>query len=382
MAKKNNKYSKDEKEPKKDITPVARVNVENREISTELQESYLDYAMSVIVSRALPDVRDGLKPVHRRILWTMWEAGLTHSAKFRKSATVIGDVLGKYHPHGDMAVYDALVRMAQDFSLRYTLVDGQGNFGSIDGDSAAAYRYTEARLSKIAEEMLFDIDKETVDWTPNYDGTREEPRVLPAKLPNLLLNGAVGIAVGMATSIPPNNLVELVNASLHLADHPKAGAHDLMEFIQGPDFPTGGVIYDRKAIIEAYTSGHGTITMRAVAEIKEGRGAKESQLIEITEIPYQVNKSELIIKMAELVTEKKIEGIRDIRDESDKDGISIIIEMKSTATPQKVLNQLFEYTDLQKNFNLNMIPLSGGAQPEIMSVKDVFPAYLAYRNEV
>lgn len=381
MAKKEPK-KKNDKQPTTDDKAVVRANVENREISTELQESYLDYAMSVIVSRALPDVRDGLKPVHRRILWTMWEAGLTHSAKYRKSATVIGDVLGKYHPHGDMAVYDALVRMAQEFSLRYTFVDGQGNFGSVDGDSAAAYRYTEARLARIAEEMLIDIDKETVDWIPNYDGTREEPKVLPAKLPSLLLNGAVGIAVGMATSIPPNNLVELVDATLHLADNPKAGSHDLMEFIQGPDFPTGGVIYDRKAIIDAYASGHGTITMRGVAEIKEGRGNRDSQIIEISAIPYQVNKSELIIKMAELVTEKKIEGIRDIRDESDKNGVSIVIELKNTATPQKVLNQLFQYTDLQKNFNMNMIALAGGVQPEIMSVKDVLSAYLAHRNEV
>ncbi len=379
--KKNNKNKKSG-DDKAVVPATQRVNVENREISTELQESYLDYAMSVIVSRALPDVRDGLKPVHRRILWTMWEAGLTHGAKFRKSATVIGDVLGKYHPHGDMAVYDALVRMAQEFSLRYTLVEGQGNFGSIDGDSAAAYRYTEARLSKIAEEMLIDIDKETIDWTPNYDGTREEPRVLPAKLPNLLLNGAVGIAVGMATSIPPNNLVELVDATLHLADHPKATPHDLMEFVQGPDFPTGGIIYDKKSIAEAYTTGHGTITMRGVAEIKEGTGAREGQVIEISAIPYQVNKSELIIKMAELVTDKKIEGIRDIRDESDKNGLSIVIELKSSATPQKVLNQLFEYTDLQKNFNMNMIALAGGVQPEVMSVKDVLAAYLEHRNEV
>ncbi len=380
MAKKKEPKGKKEEEPK---AAAPRVNVENREISTELQESYLDYAMSVIVSRALPDVRDGMKPVHRRILWTMWEAGLTHGAKFRKSATVIGDVLGKYHPHGDMAVYDALVRMAQEFSLRYPLVEGQGNFGSIDGDSAAAYRYTEARLSRIAEEMLEDIDKETVDWNPNYDGTRQEPKVLPAKLPNLLLNGAVGIAVGMATSIPPHNLGEVSDAILHLADNPKATTHDLMEFVKGPDFPTGGVIYDKKAITEAYVSGHGTITTRGTAEIKEGKGeSKHDYYIEISSIPYQVNKSELIIKIAELVTEKKIEGIRDVRDESGKEGISIIIEMKSNATPQKVLNQLYQYTDLQKNFNLNMLALAGGLQPEVMSIKDVLAAFLAHRNEV
>lgn len=374
------KEEKNNKEPK----PVVHAGVENREISAELQESYLDYAMSVIVSRALPDVRDGMKPVHRRILWTMWEAGLTHGAKFRKSATVIGDVLGKYHPHGDMAVYDALVRMAQDFSLRYPLVEGQGNFGSIDGDSPAAYRYTESRLSRIAEEMLADIDKETVDWQPNYDGTRQEPKVLPAKLPNLLLNGAVGIAVGMATNIPPHNLGELADAILYLSDNPKATSHDLTQFVQGPDFPTGGIIYDKKAIADAYAAGHGTITTRGLAEVKEKKGAsgKEEYIIEISEIPYQVNKSELIIKIAELVTTKKIEGIRDVRDESDKDGLSIIIEMKSNAAPQKILNQLYNYTDLQKNFNLNMIALANGLQPEVMSLKDVLAAYLVHRNEV
>ncbi len=377
MAKKEKKENK--KEEQKTAAPKAAIEL--REIGTELQESYLDYAMSVIVSRALPDVRDGMKPVHRRILWTMWEAGLTHGARFRKSATVIGDVLGKYHPHGDAAVYDALVRLAQDFSLRYPLVEGQGNFGSIDGDSPAAYRYTEARLARIATEMLEDIDKETVDWQPNYDGTRLEPKVLPAKLPNLLLNGAVGIAVGMATSIPPHHLGEVADAILHLADNPKATAGDLTQFIKGPDFPTGGIIYDKKAINEAYVSGHGTITMRALAEIKEEKGEK-GYYIEITEIPYQVNKSELIVKIAELVTTKKIEGVRDVRDESDKDGLRIIIELKSSATPQKVLNQLYQYTDLQKNFNMNMLALRGGLQPEVMSVKDVLEAYLEHRKEV
>src|SRR3990167_8231366 len=369
----------------KEIKPAATGRVENREISNELQESYLDYAMSVIISRALPDVRDGLKPVHRRILWTMREAGLTHGAKFRKSATVVGDVLGKYHPHGDVAVYDALVRMTQDFSLRYPLVEGQGNFGSIDGDSAAAYRYTEARLAKIADEMLADIEKETVDWRPNYDGTRQEPKVLPAKLPNLLLNGSVGIAVGMATNIPPHNLGEVADAIIHLADNPKATSHELMEFVQGPDFPTGGVMYDRKAIVEAYTSGRGAITTRGLAEIKESKhtsSGREEFVIEITEIPYQVNKSELIIKIAELITEKRIEGIRDVRDESGKDGISIIIELKPNVPPQKILNQLYKFTDLQKDFHLNMLALAGGLQPEVMSLRDVLVAYLAHRNEV
>jgi DNA gyrase subunit A len=334
-----------EKEEKKKLN---NGNVEDREITEELREAYLDYAMSVIVSRALPDVRDGLKPVQRRILWAMWDNGLTHAAKFKKSANVVGEVLGKYHPHGDTAVYDAMVRMAQDFSLRYPMIEGQGNFGSVDGDNPAAMRYTEARLSKIAEEMLADIEKETVNWQPNYDSSREEPRVLPAKVPNLLLNGTVGIAVGMATNIPPHNLSEILDATTHLIDNPKATASDLMEFIQGPDFPTGGIIYDKKAINEAYLSGHGPVTIRAVAEITERK--KDQYNIEITEIPYQVNKAELIIKIAELVTDKKIQGIRDIRDESDKDGLRIVIELKNDAAPQKVLNQLFKFTDLQKDF--------------------------------
>lgn len=301
--------------------------IEKREITQELKDSYLDYAMSVIVARALPDVRDGLKPVQRRILWGMWEEGLRANAKLRKSANVVGTVMARYHPHGDASIYDTMVRLAQDFSLRYPLVQGQGNFGSIDGDNAAAMRYTEARLSKIAEEMLFDIEKETVDWQPNYDGSHEEPKVLPAKLPNLLLNGTTGIAVGMATSIPPHNLTELVEAIFHLMDNPKATSHDLTSFVTGPDFPTGGIIYDKKAIAEAYASGRGAITTRAVAEIKEKKASGKPQfMIEITAIPYMVNKSELITKMAELVQEKKIEGIRDLRDESDKDGLRIIVE--------------------------------------------------------
>ncbi len=362
------------------IPPQKHIGVEKREITDELQESYLDYAMSVIVARALPDVRDGLKPVQRRILWAMWDSGLTHSAKFKKSANIVGEVLGKYHPHGDSSVYEAMVRMAQDFSLRYPLVEGQGNFGSIDGDSAAAYRYTEARLSKIAEEMLLDSEKETVNWVPNYDGSREEPRVLPGKIPNLLLNGTVGIAVGMATNIPPHNLTEIVDAISALIENPKATSHDLMEFIQGPDFPTGGIIYDKKAINEAYASGRGAVTTRALTEIKEN---KKGHIIEITEIPYQVNKSELIIKIAELVTDKKVQGIRDIRDESDKDGLRIVIELKNDAAPQKVLNQLFKFTDLQKDFHFNMISLTkGGLQPEIMSIKDILSEYIEHRKEI
>ncbi|MBI2515037.1 DNA gyrase subunit A [Candidatus Wolfebacteria bacterium] len=354
--------------------------VEKREITEELKESYLNYAMSVIVSRALPDVRDGLKPVQRRILWTMWDDGLTHSAKFRKSANVVGAVLGRYHPHGDAAVYDALARMAQDFSLRYPLVDGQGNWGSVDGDNQAAMRYTEARLSKIAEETLFDIEKETVDWQPNYDATRQEPKVLPAKLPSLLLNGTMGIAVGMATNIPPHNLGEVIDAADHLIVNPKATTEDLMNHIQGPDFPTGGIIYNKKAIVEAYISGRGPITCRAKSEIEERKAGQFN--IVVTEIPYQINKSELLIKIAELVNEKKIEGIRDLRDESDRDGMRIVIELKTDAVPQKILNQLYKHTDLQKDFHLNMIALVRGIEPQLLSLKEILAAYLEHRRVV
>ncbi|KKU14848.1 DNA gyrase subunit A [Candidatus Wolfebacteria bacterium RIFCSPLOWO2_01_FULL_45_19] len=353
--------------------------IQNKEIIEELKESYLDYAMSVIVSRALPDVRDGLKPVHRRILWSMWEAGLTHSSKFLKSANVIGVVLAKYHPHGDSAVYEAMVRMAQDFSLRAPLVDGQGNFGSIDGDSAAAYRYTEARLSKISEELLLDIEKETVDWQSNYDGTKQEPKVLPAKLPNLLLNGAMGIAVGMTTNIPPHNLNEIIDAILCLIEDPKATSEDLAQIVLGPDFPTGGIIYNKKEIAQTYASGRGAITTRGVAEIQERKGGFN---IVITEIPYHVNKSELIIKMAELVQDKRIDGIRDIRDESDREGLRIFIELKNDAVPQKILNQLYQHTDLQKDFHMNMLALADGVQPQIMSLKDVLIAYIEHRKIV
>ncbi|OGM89935.1 DNA gyrase subunit A [Candidatus Wolfebacteria bacterium RBG_13_41_7] len=354
--------------------------IEKREITDELRECYLNYAMSVIVARALPDLRDGLKPVQRRILWTMWEEGLGYSARFRKSANVTGTVLARYHPHGDMAVYDALARMAQDFSLRYPLIFGQGNWGSIDGDAPAAQRYTEAKLSKISEELLFDIEKETVDWQPNYDSTREEPKVLPSKLPNLLLNGSVGIAVGMATNIPPHNLSEIVDASVYLTDHPKSGNEELMQFIQGPDFPTGGIMYDKKAIIEAYASGRGAVTCRAKTEIEE-RKAGQFNII-VTEIPYQVNKSELIIKIAELVTDKRIEGIRDLRDESDREGMRIMIELKNDANPQKILNQLFKHTDLQKNFNFNMIALVNGIQPQLLSLKEILAGHLEHRRLV
>lgn len=356
--------------------------IESREITDELKESYLDYAMSVIVARALPDVRDGLKPVQRRILWGMWDAGVTADAKFRKAADIVGEVMGKYHPHGDASIYQTIVRMVQDFSFRYPLCIGQGNWGSVDGDEAAAMRYTESKLSRISETLLADIDKETVDFVANYSGTKQEPKFLPAKVPQLLLNGTAGIAVGMATNIPPHNLTEVIDATLHLSENPKATTEELLEFIKGPDFPTGGVIYNKKDIETAYTTGKGPITMRGVAEIKERKGGKGYD-IEVTEIPYQVNKSELLMKMAELVTDKKIEGVRDIRDESDKHGMSIIIELKNDANPQKVLNRLFEYTDLQKNFAVNMVALAeGGLQPQTMSLRDVLVAFLEHRKLV
>jgi len=355
---------------------MAKDKIEKREITAELRESYLDYAMSVIVGRALPDVRDGLKPVHRRILWAMWESGLTSQAKYKKSANIVGSVLGSYHPHSDTAVYDSLARMAQDFSLRYPLIDGQGNWGDIDGDPPAAMRYTECRLAPIASALLVDIDKDTVDFIPNYDDTKKEPTVLPAKLPNLLINGSDGIAVGMATKIPPHNLPEVVDAIVHMINHPKATAQDLMEFIKGPDFPTGGIIYDKKAIEEAYLSGRGGITARGTAEVKDKR-------IVITEIPYQVNKSDLIIKMAELVQTKRITGIRDIRDESDRDGLRVVIDMKNDAVPQKIMNQLWRFTDLQKDYHLNMVALAeNGLQPQTMSIRDVIVGFVDHRKDV
>ena len=335
--------------------------------------------MSVIVARALPDVRDGLKPVHRRILWAMWDSGLTASSKFRKSANVVGQILARYHPHGDQSVYDALVRMAQDFSLRYPLVNGQGNFGSVDGDSPAAYRYTEAKLSRFPKRLLLDIEKETVDWMPNYDATRDEPKVLPAKLPNLLLNGTVGIAVGMATNIPPHNLTEIADAILYLADNPDALSENLLQFVKGPDFPTGGIIYDTKAIKEAYVSGRGAVLTRAKAEIVEEKAGKQFDIV-VTEIPYQVNKSELVKTIAELAQEKKIEGIRDLRDESDREGMRIVIELKNDVPPQKVLNWLYKHTDLEKNFNMNMIALVNGIEPRLLSLKDILAEYIAHRK--
>ncbi|MEI7890531.1 MAG: DNA gyrase subunit A [bacterium] len=355
-------------------------NIQPRQIVPEVQQSYLDYAMSVIVARALPDVRDGLKPVHRRILYSMWDSGLRPTAKFRKSATVVGEVLGKYHPHGDTAVYDSMVRLAQDFSLRYPLVWGQGNFGSMDGDSAAAYRYTEAKLKAIAEEMLFDIEKDTVDFIPNFDGVHKEPSVLPAKLPQLLLNGTMGIAVGMATNIPPHNLNELADAINHLIDNPAANVDDLMQFIKGPDFPTGGIMYNTPGIKEAYSTGRGKIVTRAKAEIIETKSGNFH--IIITEITYLTNKSNLIIKIADLVKEGKILGIKDLRDESDKDGVRIVIELKKDAYPQKVLNKLYLATDLQKNFNVNMLALVDGIDPQILSLKSILEHYIVHRNIV
>lgn len=354
--------------------------VEPREIVDEMRTSYLDYAMSVIVMRALPDVRDGLKPVHRRILYSMSELGLKHTAKFLKCARIVGDVMGKYHPHGDAAIYDALARMAQDFSLRYPLVNGQGNFGSIDGDLPAAMRYTEARMTALAEEMLSDIERETVDFMDNYDASRTEPKVLPARVPQLLLNGQVGIAVGMATSIPPHNLGEVVDATVHLIDHPRADTDALLERVKGPDFPTGGVIYNWPDIVSAYSTGKGPVTVRGRAEITETK--KGGSQIVITEIPFQVNKASLIEKMAELVREKKIEGIRDIRDESDKEGLRIVIELKNDAFPQKVLNKLYKFTDLQRVFHINMLALVDGLQPAVLSLKGILEHFIAYRKEV
>lgn len=354
--------------------------VEPRPITDEVRQSYLDYAMSVIVARALPDVRDGLKPVHRRILYSMWSTGLKSGAKFRKSATVVGEVLGKYHPHGDTAVYDTMVRMAQDFSLRYPLVWGQGNFGSMDGDGAAAYRYTEAKLDKIAEEMLLDIDKDTVDFVPNFDGVHTEPTVLPAKLPQLLLNGTIGIAVGMATNIPPHHLGELVDGICHLIDNLDAGIDDLLQFVKGPDFPTGGIVYNKRDIREAYATGRGKIVTRAKADIVEAK-AGAFQIV-VSEITYATNKATLIEKIAELVKDGKIQGIKDLRDESDKDGVRIVIDLKKEAYPQKVLNKLYSLTDLQKNFNVNMLALVDGIDPQILNLKSIFEHYITHREQV
>jgi len=355
-------------------------NIEEQPIVDEMRRSYLDYAMSVIVARALPDVRDGLKPVHRRILYAMWNIGLRPSAKFRKSATVVGEVLGKYHPHGDSAVYDSMVRMAQDFAMRYPLVRGQGNFGSMDGDNAAAMRYTEAKLAAISEELLSDIDKKTVDFLPNFDGSHQEPRVLPARLPNLLLNGSMGIAVGMATSIPPHNLREVSAAISHLIENPEATVEDLMNFVKGPDFPTGGIIYNRPEIIRAYATGKGGIVMRGRAEVVETK--QGGFAIIISEVPYQVNKATLVEKIADLVKEKKLDGIKDLRDESDKDGVRVVIELKKDAFPKKILNSLYKQTQLQETFHLNLLALVDGIQPKVLNLKAVLEEYIKHREEI
>lgn len=345
-----------------------------------MRESYLDYAMSVIVSRALPDVRDGLKPVHRRILYAMHELGLRASAKHRKSATVVGDVLGKYHPHGDMAVYDAMVHLAQDFSMRYPLIDGQGNFGSLDGDPAAAYRYTEAKLTPMAEELLADIEKDTVDFRDNFDGRFREPVVAPSRVPQLLMNGTLGIAVGMATDIPPHNLNELVDALSALIEDPELTTEDLLEFVKGPDFPTGGIIYDWQAIKAAYATGKGSIVVRAKTEIVENKSGA-FQII-ISEIPYRVNKASLLEKFAELVRDKKVDGIRDLRDESDKEGVRIVVDLKKEAIPNKVLNQLFKYSQLQDTFHMNALSLVNGLEPQILNLKDMLEHFLTHRVQV
>ncbi|MFH1326061.1 MAG: DNA gyrase subunit A [Candidatus Falkowbacteria bacterium] len=385
VNKKNDKKSKDtsEKSAGKVVgkqQQTAYGIVSDVSIVSEMRSSYLDHAMSVIVQRALPDVRDGLKPVHRRILYAMWTLGLKPGAKFRKSATVVGEVLGKYHPHGDSSVYEAMVRMAQDFSMRYMLVNGQGNFGSMDGDSAAAMRYTEAKLASISEELLLDLEKNTVNFAPNYDGSQKEPTVFPAKLPNLLLNGALGIAVGMATNIPPHNLTELGQAIIYLVDNPDATVDDLMQFVKGPDFPTGGIIYDVSEIKRAYATGKGGIVIRAKTEIIE-KSSGQTNII-ITELPYQVNKAELVIKIADLVKDKKIEGIKDLRDESDKDGVRVVVELKKDTYPKKILNSLFKHTQLQTTFHVNLIALVDGIQPKLLTLKIVLEEYLKHRIEV
>lgn len=371
--------TKDEKDPEGDGTKAdSGLRVVSRSITAEMRESYLDYAMSVITSRALPDVRDGLKPVHRRILYTMHRMGLTASAKSRKSAAVVGDVLGKFHPHGDSAVYEALVKMAQDFTMRYPLIIGQGNFGSIDGDSAAAMRYTEAKMSKLSAELLADLDKETVEWRPNYDGTQKEPDVLPAAVPNILLNGTLGIAVGMATNVPPHNLGEVVDATVHLIDNPDASTEDLLQFVQGPDFPVGGIAYSGKDIAHAYANGRGPVVVRGVAEITEDK--KGNNIIVITSIPYRVNKSDLIVSIADLVRDKKLEGVRDLRDESTKD-IRIVVELKNNAQPQQVLNYLYKHTELESAFHYNVVLLVDGV-PETLSLEGILSHFVEHRKVV
>ena len=374
MAKHNRDYK-----PEDILFPDQAITESN--LVEEMERSYIEYAMSVIVGRALPDVRDGLKPVHRRILYTMYESGLTSDKPFKKSATCVGDVLGKYHPHGDGSVYDAMVRLAQNFSMRYMLVDGHGNFGSVDGDPAAAYRYTEARLSKLSNEMLRDIDKETVNWDPNFDESRKEPRVLPSRFPNLLVNGSSGIAVGMATNIPPHNLREVINACVCVLDDPEATMVDLMEHVTGPDFPTGGIIMGRSGIRAAYATGRGKVVVRARTEFEEF-GADRVRII-VTELPYQVNKRELLRKIAEQVKDKRLEGISDLRDETDRNGMRMVIELKKDANPQVVLNNLFKQTALQSSFGIIMLALvDDQKQPRILSLRQIIDEYLSFQMEV
>ena len=360
--------------------PNSRERILPRPIEEEMKQSFINYSMSVIVARALPDVRDGLKPVHRRILYAMNELGLIPGRPFKKSATVVGDVLGKYHPHGDASVYDALVRMVQDFSLRYPLVDGQGNFGSVDGDPAAAYRYTEARLTRVAVAMLEDIDKETVGFVPSFDDQREEPSVLPSKIPNLLVNGSSGIAVGMATNIPPHNLREVARAVEHLVDHPEAPPEELLTHIKGPDFPTGGYIYGIQGLREAYATGRGKIVMRARAQVEEKPTTGRSAIV-VTELPYQVNKATLHKDIAHLVNDKKLEGISDARDESDRDGMRLVIELKRDAIPHVVLNQLYKHTAMQATFGVINLALVGG-QPKVMPLKELLERFIAHRHDI
>lgn len=371
--------SEQEKHKKEAATGIPEhQGIVSREITTEMRESYLDYAMTVITMRALPDVRDGLKPVHRRILYAMNEMGLTATAKYRKSAAVVGEVLGNYHPHGDVAVYESLVKMAQDFSMRYPLVIGQGNFGSIDGDSAAAMRYTEAKMAKLSSDLLKDIEKETVDFRPNYDGTRQEPVVLPSAVPNLLLNGTLGIAVGMATNMPPHNLTEIVDATLHLIDNKEATTEDLLQFVKGPDFPTGGIAFSEKDIAHAYTTGKGPVVTRGIAEIVENKSGN-FQII-ISSIPYRVNKSEMLISIANLVRDKKLEGIKALRDESTKD-IRVVVDLKSGAHPQEVLNFLYKHTQLEETFHYNSVVLVNGV-PQVLSLKGILEEFIKHRQVV
>jgi DNA gyrase subunit A len=355
-------------------------NIELRTVENVMEDSYLRYSMSVIIERALPDVRDGLKPVHRRILYSMNSDGLRSSARHRKSANVVGAVMGKYHPHGDASIYDALVRMAQPWSMRYMLINGQGNFGSMDGDPPAAMRYTEAKMARLADELLADIDKETVDFRDNYDGTTQEPEVLPAKVPNLLLNGQLGIAVGMATNIPPHNLNELVDATVHQIDHPDASLDDLLEYVKGPDFPTGGIVYGRESLRTAYATGRGGVVVRGVAEVEEN--AKGRSQIIITEIPYALNKESLIIKIADLVREKKLAGISDIRDESSRGKVRIVIDLKRDAYPKKLLNQLYKLTPLQTSFHFNTMALVDGIQPRVLGLQDILNEHIKHRQQV